>query len=148
MSASRAAVDANVLVYSVYPSAPQHAPARRLIDSAAKPTADLGVLPQTLAEFFAVVTNPKRVAPALSASEAVRDVEAFLALPGLALLPLPTDVVAGWLNLVRARPVTGGDVFDYQLAAALLSCGVGTLYTYDLSDFAGIPGLTAVEPPP
>jgi predicted nucleic acid-binding protein len=119
-----------------------------MVEAARAPDAALCIFPQMLAEFFAVVTNPRRVTPAKSVADALSAVEQFLALPGLALLPVPVDVVSRWVQLVRAKPVTGGDVFDYQAAAAMLSSGIATVYTYNTADFAGIPGITAVEPPP
>jgi predicted nucleic acid-binding protein len=148
MSADRALVDTNVLVYTVYPSAAQHAASRALVESAKHPAAGLCVLPQILAEFFAVVTNPKRVAPPKTAEEALQAIEQFLALPGLAVLPLPADVVTRWIALVRAKPVRGGEVFDVQAAAAMLGHGIPTVFTYNGNDFKGIPGISAKEPPP
>lgn len=140
-------LDTNVLVYALFATAPQHADSRSLIDKARDPSAGLCVFPQMLAEFFAVVTNPKRVSPAKTPAEALQAIEQFLALPGLTLLPLPAEVVTRWVQLVRARPVTGAEVFDVQAAAAMLAHGLGTLYTYNVADFQGIPGITAKQPP-
>jgi predicted nucleic acid-binding protein len=147
MSADRALVDTNVLVYAAYPSAAQHAASRALVESAKDPAAGLCVFPQILAEFFAVVTNPKRVTPPKTAEEALQAIELFLALPGLTLLPLPADVVTRWIALVRANPVRGGEVFDVQAAAAMLGHGIATVFTYNVADFKGVPGITAKEPP-
>jgi hypothetical protein len=58
-----------------------------------------------LAEFFAIVTNPRRVTPVKTAEEVLQAIEQFLALPGLTVLPLPADVVTRWIALVRANPV-------------------------------------------
>jgi predicted nucleic acid-binding protein len=148
MSVNRALVDTNVLVYALFPTAPQHADSRALVESAADPAAGLCVFPQILAEFFAVVTNPKRVSPAKPPGEALLAIERFLALPGLTVLPLPADVVPRWVGLVRAHPVKGGEVFDAQAAAAMLAHGLATVYTYNLGDFRGFPGITAKEPSP
>jgi toxin-antitoxin system PIN domain toxin len=147
MSADRSLVDTNVLVYALHPAAPQHAASRALVESANDPAAGLVVFPQMLAEFFVVVTNPRRVALAKTAEEALQAIEQFLTLPGLTLLPLPTDVVPGWIKLVRASPVTGGEVFDVQAAAAMLAHGIAAVYTYNTSDFRGFAGITPKEPP-
>ena len=58
-------LDANLLVYAFYPKVPQHQPARQTLDQAQDENAGLCVTSQVLAEFYAVVTNPKRVNPAL-----------------------------------------------------------------------------------
>ncbi len=93
MSIDRRLVDTNVLVYSLFPSAPHHAASRSLIESARNPAAGLCVFPQILAEFFSIVTSPKRVTPAKTVEEATQAIEQFLALPGVQLLPVPLDVV-------------------------------------------------------
>jgi predicted nucleic acid-binding protein len=141
-------VDTNVLVYSVAAAAPQRAASRSLMDRAKEPSAGLCIFPHLLAECFAIITNPKRVSPAKTPQEALEALEQFLALPGLTVLPLPADVVVRWIQLVRSRPVKGGKVFDRQTAAGMLAHGIGTIYTYNLADFQGIPGITAKEPPP
>ena len=140
-------IDTNVLVYSVAASAPQRIASRSLIDKAKDPSVGFYVFPHILAEFFAIVTNPKRVSPAKTPQEALVVIEQFLALPGLTLLPLPASVVARWIQLIRLRPVKGGKVFDLQTAAGMLIYGMGTIYTYNLADFQGIPGITPKEPP-
>src|SRR5262249_3463212 len=130
MPADRYLVDTNALVFALFPSAPQHAASRALLDQAKDSGAGLCVFPQMLAEFFAVVTNPRRVSPPKTPEEALQAVEQFLWLPGLTLLPPPSDVVRRWVALVRVRPVTGGEVFDVQAAAAMAGHGIGTIYTY------------------
>jgi predicted nucleic acid-binding protein len=100
MSIERHLVDTNVLVYALFPEAPQHAASRALIEVAKDPDAGLCVFPQMLAEFYSIVTNPRRVTLARSPEEALQAIEQFLALPGLTLLPLPADVVTRWIALV------------------------------------------------
>ncbi|HBI45665.1 MAG TPA: hypothetical protein DDY78_22855 [Planctomycetales bacterium] len=140
-------VDTNVLVYSVAASAPQRAASRSLVDRAKEPSAGLCVFPHLLAEFFAVITNPKRVSSPKTPEEALAAIEEFLALPGLTVLPLPAEVVARWVQLIRSQPVKGAEVFDRQTAAGMLLHGIENIYTYNLADFQGIPGITAKEPP-
>jgi len=140
-------VDTNVLVYSLFASSPQYAASLSLVNKADDPNAGLCIFPHLLAECFAIITNPKRVSPAKTPQEALEALEQFLAQPGFNVLPLPADVVVRWIQLVRSRPVKGGKVFDRQTAAGMLAHGIGTIYTYNLADFQGIPGITAKEPP-
>jgi predicted nucleic acid-binding protein len=90
---------------------------------------------QSLAGFYAVVTNRRCVTAPKSSKDAIAAIESFLSMPGLSLLPQPMDVVVRWCELLRRRPVTGGDVFDLQLIATMLAGGVKTLYTFNVSDF-------------
>jgi predicted nucleic acid-binding protein len=61
MSADRVVVDANILVYAVYRDTPQYAASRAWLERAARGEAEICLTSQVLAEFFAIVTNPKRV---------------------------------------------------------------------------------------
>jgi hypothetical protein len=73
-----------------------------------------------------------------------------LALPGITLLPVPSDVVGRLLTLVRRRPVTAIKVYDLQLIAAMLGNGVKTIYTFNTEDFEPFEEIEVrvPEPPP
>ena len=89
-----ALLDTNVLVYSLYHDAPQHAACRVLVEKARSADAALFVAARTMAEFYSVVTNPRRATNPRSAAEAVDTIERCLAMPGLALVDQPTDELA------------------------------------------------------
>jgi predicted nucleic acid-binding protein len=95
---------------------------------------------------YSVITNPRRVAVASSPTEAVRIISALLALPGLHVLPIPARAVAGWLELLRRHPVTGGNVFDLQIVATMQANGVQRIYTFNTDDFEVFPELAVVTP--
>jgi hypothetical protein len=88
-----------------------------LLEAARDPSITLYVTSQILCEFYSVITNPRRVAVVTSPTEALRIISAVLASPGLRVLPAPARTVAGWMDLLRRHPVTGGDVFDLQIVA-------------------------------
>lgn len=127
-------VDTNVLVYAVYPAAPQHPASRALIDQATAENPQY-LAPQVLAGFYAVVTDSRRVSQARQPDEALDAIEQFIALPGLLLLPSPPDLLTRWLNIARQRQVTRGAIFDLLLAATALGNGVNRVYTFNTSDF-------------
>ena len=66
-----ALIDTNVLVHSFYNEQPQYPAAVRLRDSAQEDEAALCIAPQTVAEFYAVVTNPRRVSAPFASAEAL-----------------------------------------------------------------------------
>ena len=68
-------------------------------------------------------------------------IEHLLLYPGITLLPVPADVVARWMDLVRRSPVTQQRIFDMQLAASILGNGVTRLYTFNPDDFKTITDL-------
>jgi hypothetical protein len=62
------------------------------------------------------------------------------------VLPTPVRAVAGWMALLQRHPVTGGDVFDLQIVATMLSNGINRIYTFNVGDFDVFPELVVVTP--
>jgi toxin-antitoxin system PIN domain toxin len=139
-------VDANVLAYATNADVSQHAASRALIDAARDPSTKLYVTSQVLCECYSVITNPRRVATPSSPAEALRIIKAFLALPGIRVLPSPAGIVTGWMELLRRRPVSGGDIFDLQLVATMQANNVQRIYTFNAADFEIFPELIVVVP--
>lgn len=135
MSAERAFVDTNVLVDALFSDAPHHEAALHLLSCAQAGEVELYVIPQMIGELLATITNARRVTSPFSPHEAVAAVRSYLATSGITLLPLPPDVVDYWLALIERRPVKGGDVFDLQIIAAMLSLDITAIYTFNVGDF-------------
>jgi len=137
-------VDANVLVYAMDADAPQHSACRALLDAARAEPATFYVTSQILCEFYSIVTNARRVPKPRASAEVVDTIAKMLAF--LRVLPVPMSAVETWLELLRRRPVTGGDVFDLQLVAVMLANGVSRIYTLNTADFEGFPDLAVLKP--
>jgi len=144
MSVEPGIVDANVLVYAFDTNAPQHLASRTLLDAGRTGTTTLYVTSQVLCEFYSIVTNPRRVLKPRSVADAIAAITDLLSF--LHVLPVPARTVEGWLDLLRRRPLTGGEVFDLQLAASMLANGVSRIYTYNTSDFEVFKELVVSEP--
>ena len=146
ISPELAMLDTNVLVYAYYTDTSHYSAAFPLLDRAQDPGALLCVSPQVLAEFYAVITNPRRVNAAFTVNEALAEIEKIRALPGMILLPVPLDVVDRWVGLLREHPIIGRQIFDAQLVATMLGNGLTKVYTFNRADFERFPGLEALTP--
>jgi predicted nucleic acid-binding protein len=146
MSVEPGILDANILAYAFNADAPQHSASRSLLEAARDPNTWLCVSSQILCEFYSIITNPRRVVVASSSAEALRIISALLKLPGLHVLPIPANAVAGWMDLLKRRPVIGGNVFDLQIVATMLANDIHRIYTYNVDDFAVFPELVVVKP--
>jgi uncharacterized protein len=145
MSVEPGIVDTNILVYALDADAPHHAAARALLEAArGDAAATLFVTSQILCEFYSIVTNPRRVPKPRTAAEAMAAVSDLLGF--LHVLPVPAHAVEGLLDLLRRHPVTGGDVFDLQIVAAMQANGIRRIYTFNAADFAVFPELSIVTP--
>ena len=138
-------LDANILAYAIDADAPQNAAARALLEAARDPAARLYVTAQIICEFYSVITNPKRVAKVTAPADAVRIVSNVLALPGLYVLPTPSQTVRLLVELLQQKPVSGAGIFDLQIIATMQANGIERIYTFD-SGFQGVAGLTAITP--
>jgi predicted nucleic acid-binding protein len=145
-SESLALVDTNVLVYSVFQDSEHHSASRSLLDEAQAGQLELCVTSQVLAEFYAIVTDSRRVSNPREPSEAITSITDILSMTGMVLLPMPTETVSRWVDLVRRSPCKRGAIFDYQLVASLLANGITQVYTFDRSDFERFPEIQVLVP--
>ena len=146
ISPELAMLDTNVLIYAYYEDAAQYPAAFPLLDRAQEAGALVCVSPQVLAEFYAVITNPRRASALFTPDEALAEIEKIQPSFTLTLLPVPLDVVDRWVALLREHHLTGRHVFDAQFAATMLGNGITKLYTFNRTDFERFPGIEVLTP--
>lgn len=105
----------------------------------------LCVCPQNLIEFWNVCTRPTHVnglgLPLSVAQRGVARCEAFFR-----LLPDTPEVFPEWKRLVASHQVTGLQVHDARLVAAMNVHGISSIVTFDSSDFGRYSHLTIIHP--
>lgn len=141
-----ALVDTNILVYALFKKSEHHAAARGLLDRAQDGEIELCLTAQILAEFYAVVSDPRRVTKARKPEEALQTIEKLLNMPGLTLLPFPMDVVYRWMALVRRYPAAGAAIFDVQIVATMIGNGVHRIYTLNRTHFEKFAEIEVLTP--
>jgi predicted nucleic acid-binding protein len=139
-------LDTNILVDALYEDLPEYPAASHLLELADDAEAAFCVAPQVLAEFYAIITDPRRVSDAYTAEEARQEVEKIRNKRGIHILPVPVDVVDRWLELLRTHPVTRARIFDIQLVATMLGNEVRRIYTFNLRDFTPFLELEVLAP--
>ena len=139
-------VDSNVLVYAALKDSEHFHAANAIRDQALNGTLQFFITPQILAEFFAIITDPRRVSEPRSNEDALKEIEKYLAAPGFALLPISADVVLKMIELCRYHPVKAQEIFDVQIAANMLVHGIRTIYTFNRTDFEKFDEITVVVP--
>ena len=142
-----ALLDTNVLIYAADGSAAFHDAAEVLCNRGLRGDTPVAVSPQVLMEFFAVITNPRRVArpqpPAVARGEISKWLQA-----GAVQKVFPThDVIERVLALLGAHPtITQQDIFDCHLVATMQANAVSRIYTYDRQDFLRFDGIEVLTP--
>lgn len=139
------AVDTNVLLRWVQPRHPQNASAVRAVRNLNTRGEAIVTLAQNAVEFWNVATRPLG-ANGLGWSIARADGE-LRTIEGLFRVLRDTSVVYDeWRNLVVSAGVSGVQVHDARIAAAVRVLGVDRLVTFNVADFARFSIVTAIHP--
>ena len=141
----RAFVDSNVFLYAFDSSSRYHADCHELVQSTRSAEANLWTAPQVFCEIYRYLSHPA-AQPSRDPEEVLEALVAVFARPGIGMLPVPPDLTARIVALLRTNPVRGRRVFDVQIAATMLANGVDRIYTYNGSDFS-YPGIEVCVPP-
>ena len=127
-------VDANLLLYAVDETSPDHKPASRWLEDQLNGPRRVGLPWESLGAFVRIATNPRANTTPLSADIAWEIVESWLAVPNV-WIPMPTErhgeVLGG---LLRRYRIAGNLVPDAHLAALAIEHGL-EVYSAD-TDFA------------
>jgi len=106
---------------------------------------ELHVVAQNLIEFWAVATRPI-VNNGLGLSVAQTEIEISRLKNLFALVPDTPDIFSEWEKIVRQYQVSGKQVHDARLVAAMLVHDLTHLLTFNDGDFKRFPQITTVNP--
>jgi predicted nucleic acid-binding protein len=138
-------VDSNILIRWVQPSDPDYPVVGAALDTLAQQDMTLCYTSQNLAEFWNACTRPTiRNGYGLSPAETDRRAQFFEA--RLRLLPDSLLVHEEWRRLLVAYRVSGVQVHDTRLAAAMYVHGVKQILTFNTRDFTRFTGIEALLP--
>jgi predicted nucleic acid-binding protein len=140
------AVDTNVLVGAIQTFDPLlRLAARRAVKSLYRQGEQLLCFPQNLVEFWNASTRPASGnGLGFSPEQAARYVDRFQTL--LRLLPETPEIFPTWRKLVLEHRVSGIQVHDARIVAAMSVHQVSTILSFDLADFKRYTGITVVHP--
>jgi predicted nucleic acid-binding protein len=138
-------VDTNILLRVARRSDPQH----KLVDAALAKLAlegtTLHYTHQNIAELWNAMTRPLASNGfGLTVDEAERQVRVIEA--GMSFLPDNEALYREWRLLIVRYAVSGVQVYDARLAAAMLVHGINHIMTLNVADFSRYSGLTPVHP--
>ena len=137
--------DTNILLRLIEPSSPMHASALSALAKLRNAGETVWVTPQNLVEFWNGATRPI-TANGLGLTPAQADLEMVQI---ESIFPLAEDNAAihpEWRKLVALAGVSGAQVHDTRLAAAMRIHGLTHLLTFNVRDFSRFPGIIVVHP--
>jgi predicted nucleic acid-binding protein len=138
-------VDTNVLLRLLQRSDPYHHTVRAALRTLWQRGEQLSFTPQNLVEFWRVCTRPT-AANGFGLTVAETDRRARLIERLLTLLPDSPAMHTEWRRLVVTHAVSGVQVHDARLVAAMRVHGVINLLTLNVGDFSRYADMTAVHP--
>jgi len=145
MAATQYLVDSNILLRWVKPGHSDHPLIVSAIDAMLRRSDVLCYTSQNVGEFWNACTRPlDRNGYGLSPKETDRRAKFFE--ERLRLLPDSLVVHEEWRRLIVAHDVSGVQVHDARLAAAMRVHGVERILTFNDRDFARFPGIEAIHP--
>jgi predicted nucleic acid-binding protein len=142
-----ALLDTNILVYAADETSAFHVPAKEIRDRGVQGDIPVAVSPQILFEFFAVITNPRRVTQPRSPQEAREEMEKYLHAAAVHKIYPGEDITERVLTLLQQHPqITRQDIFDCLLVATMQSNGIRRIYTYNQQHFTPFADLEVLTP--
>jgi predicted nucleic acid-binding protein len=142
----RILLDTNILVHAYNKSSPYQKIASGVIKKAMQSKIEAYLTPQVLYEFFAIVTNPKRVEhpmPLDEAAELCIDLWECREIEKVDPTPLAPKEV---FKLVKELKLSKGRVFDCVLAITAKENKLQAIYTENVDDFKNYGFIKAVNP--
>jgi len=139
-------LDTNILVHAYNKSSPHQEKASSIIRKALRGEIDAILAPQILYEFYATVTNPRRVEHPIPPDEAADLCLDLWGCPEIEkasptrMAPREVFRLAKELNLSRAR------IFDCVLAVTARENKLEAIYTENVDDFKDYPFIKAQNP--
>ncbi len=138
-------LDSNVFLRLAKRDDPEHALVTAAIDRLIDQGVEIYYTPQNVVEFWNVFTRPKeKNGFGLTVAEADR--EASLIENRFTFLPDNERIHTEWRRLIVAHAVSGVQVHDARLVAAMLVHGITHLLTFNRTDFLRYSDITVVHP--
>jgi predicted nucleic acid-binding protein len=145
MAISSCLVDTNILLRVARFSDPHHEVIDAALVKLAGQNTTLHYTHQNIAELWNAMTRPiSRNGFGLTAVEAEHELRAIEA--GMSLLPDNQATYHEWRKIIVQYSVSGVQVHDARLAAAMYVHGISHILTLNTSDFSRFNGITALHP--
>ncbi|MFH1192216.1 MAG: type II toxin-antitoxin system VapC family toxin [bacterium] len=135
ISNSLVLLDANILVYAADKSSPFYKRSVMIREKGMKGEISICVCPQVLTEFFAIITDPRRVANPRTQKEALEEIEEYLLEDKVFKIYQLPNIIEIMLKLLKQHRIKRQKIFDLQLVATMLANDVKQIYTYNKKDF-------------
>jgi len=141
-----ALADSNILLRLAQPAHTEHYVTAAAVTKLIRQGFDLCVVPQNLVEFWAVATRPSTSRGGLGMKLDAADGELTRLRSLFHLREGAAGIADRWQRLVKEHRVSGKQVHDAHLVAAMQVYGLRTILTFNGDDFKRYPGIFVLNP--
>ena len=139
-------IDTNILVYANNEDSPYHKISKDLVEKALSGDIEVVLSIQNLIEFYAIITDKKRVEHPVSPKRAKELLEFYQVNEFTTIIhPLHQTVTTVAELIERYRP-KGQSIFDYLLVATMRDHAISQIYTSNTKHFKTFDFLKVVNP--
>lgn len=138
--------DTNIILLFLRKNDPDYADIRQSVESLKRRRAKLFTTPQNIAEFWNVCMRPASARGGLGLSIENAEHRIRLIERHFVVLPEIPEIYAEWKRLVLSHRVSGVNVYDARLIAAMNIHGIKNLITFNAKDFSRYPDINIFEP--
>jgi len=139
-------LDTNVLVYARASDSHLFKKAKAILDRAIAGNLDTCISLQNLWEFYAVVTDLKRVTNPLSPRQARQDIRQYLSCQNIEKLVVRESTIVLALKLAKKYSIRKQNIYDTQLVATMVENGIGKILTSNVKHFSTYGEIQAENP--
>lgn len=137
----------NILMRFLLKSDPDYAVIRQAISRLKARREQVYTTPQNIAEFWNICTRPTTARGGLGLSVEAAERRLRLLERHFIVLPDVSSVYSEWKRLVSAYKVSGVNVYDARIVAAMNIHGISNLITFNIKDFSRYPRINVIDPP-
>ncbi len=139
-------LDTNVLVYAADKNSTFYQASADLRENGVRGDVSLCVCPQVLNEFYATITDPRRVSNPRTQEEALSEMEKYLQSKNILKIYPGSEIIEKTIVLLKQHKTTRQDIFDLSLTATMLLNNITRIYTYNQNDFAKYKEIEVLTP--
>jgi len=137
-------VDTNILVYATNKNSIFHQKAKSFLEKEL-PSYSLCLSLQNLIEFYAIITNPKKIEKPLSQNQAILVIQKFIESDYFQIIAPKDKTIFLLLNFLKRYKVKSLEIYDLHLAATMKDNNISIIYTADTNIFKKL-GFRAINP--
>ena len=138
-------IDSNILIYAFDESSRFHKVAVDFIEKKIK-TCTLGIAEFSLLEFYAVITDGRKVGKPMPSNEAFAIIRDFYESRSFTVLPCLPECLKMTIEEAHGFLVKRNDIYDFIIASTFKKNGLTSIYTLNTKDFRKFEFIQAIDP--